>query len=311
MLNRTHAKLSSKTYRHKVFIDASCVVITFICVYAISSYLNISDNYYLWARQYEKSLDIDELLPAMLASLIALLWFTKRRINESSLLIKNNHFLLHRILEVQESERKRIARDLHDDLGQYLSAIKAQAASLLVELDSATEIHLTAKSIAASADHAYVATRNLMHSLRPVALDDLGLSAALEHLVDTWQSINFEAKRLNPETKHTNYILAIEGDIDELKDSAKIAIFRIIQEALTNCAKHAHANTIHVSIVKHQENLKLSIIDDGIGCDTKLPTFGFGLLGIQERVDALNGQLQIISGHKLGLKMFISIEASA
>ena len=135
MLNRTHAKLSSKTYRHKVFIDASCVVITFICVYAISSYLNISDNYYLWARQYEKSLDIDELLPAMLASLIALLWFTKRRINESSLLIKNNHFLLHRILEVQESERKRIARDLHDDLGQYLSAIKAQAASLLVELD--------------------------------------------------------------------------------------------------------------------------------------------------------------------------------
>ncbi|HQM88177.1 MAG TPA: sensor histidine kinase [Methylotenera sp.] len=212
---------------------------------------------------------------------------------------------------MQESERKRIARDLHDDLGQYLSAIKAQAASLLVELDSATEIHLTAKSIAASADHAYVATRNLMHSLRPVALDDLGLSAALEHLVDTWQSINFEAKRVNPETKHTNYILAIEGDIDELKDSAKIAIFRIIQEALTNCAKHAHANTIHVSIVKHQENLKLSIIDDGIGCDTKLPTFGFGLLGIQERVDALNGQLQIISGHKLGLKMFISIEASA
>lgn len=309
MLNRTHAKLSSKAYRHKVFIDASCVVITFICVYAISSYLNISDHYYLWARQYEKSLDIDELLPAMLASLIALLWFTKRRINESSLLIKNNHSLLHRILEVQEGERKRIARDLHDDLGQYLSAIKAQVASLLVELDCTTETHLTAKCIAASADHAYVATRNMMHSLRPVALDELGLSAALEHLVDTWQSINIEAQRVDPEAKKTEYILAIEGSIDELNDSTNIAIFRIIQEALTNCAKHAQANTIHISIFKYQQNLKLSIIDDGIGFDTKLPTLGFGLLGIQERVDALNGQLQIISGHKLGLKMLITIEA--
>lgn len=311
MLNQPHTKLSSKTYRYRVFIDAFWVVITFIGIYAISSYWNVSDHYYLWARQYEKALDIDELLPALLASLFALLWFTKRRINESSLLIQKNHFLLQRILEVQEVERKRIARDLHDDLGQYLSAIKAQAASLRVELDGTTEIQQTAKSIAESAAHAYDTTRNLMHSLRPVALDELGLSAALEHLVGTWQSIYIEAKRVHHATKHTEYMLSIEGNIDDLDDRTNIAVFRIIQEALTNCAKHAQANTVHVSIARHLQQLRLSIADDGIGFDSTLPILGFGLLGIQERVDALNGQLQIISGHKLGLKMLISIEAFA
>lgn len=310
MANQTKYHTAQKTYWRSILIDFVWVPIAFLSAYIVSSHFNFSDNYYIWARQYEQSIDIDELLPTLLASLIAMLWFAKRRINESRILIKRNHALLQRILEVQEDERKRIARDLHDDLGQYLSAIKAQASSLLVDANITADAKVSAKSITSSANHAYQATHDLIRSLRPVALDELGLSASLEHLVDTWRSINTGALIVNPEVKQVNYLLNIKGNIDVLSESINIAIFRIVQEALTNCAKHAQANTINVSIVNYQQELIIIIDDDGIGFDTTRSTIGFGLLGIQERVESLNGDLQIFSQHKSGVKIMITIKVN-
>lgn len=310
MANQTKYHTAQKTYWRSILIDFVWVPIAFLSAYIVSSHFNFSDNYYIWARQYEQSIDIDELLPTLLASLIAMLWFAKRRINESRILIKKNHALLQRILEVQEDERKRIARDLHDDLGQYLSAIKAQASSLLVDANITADAKVSAKSITSSANHAYQATHDLIRSLRPVALDELGLSASLEHLVDTWRSINTGALITNPEVKQVNYLLNIKGNIDVLRESINIAIFRIVQEALTNCAKHAQANTINVSIVNYQQELIIIIDDDGIGFDTTRSTIGFGLLGIQERVESLNGELQIFSQHKSGVKIMITIKVN-
>jgi len=308
-IHQTKPTNAKNLYWHDIALDLACVPAAFFCTYTISSYFNFSDHYYSWARQYEQSIDIDELLPALLASLVALLWFAKRRINESRILIQKNHALLQRILEVQEGERKRIARDLHDDLGQYLSAIKAQAADLLVDTCSSIDTQLTAKSIASSADHAYQTTHNLIRTLRPVALDDLGLSAALEHLLDTWRQISadktqsvakLDKTKLDKTSRPSNYQLHINGDIDGYHETVNISVFRIVQEALTNIAKHAHAQTVLIDIESKANNLNewyltIAITDDGVGFDMSKRNSGYGLLGIAERVEALAGSMEISS----------------
>lgn len=295
---------TQKMYWRSIVLDSVWIPIAFLSAYAISSYFNFSEHYYSWARQYEQSIDIDELLPALLASLLTLLWFAKRRINESRILIKKNHALLQRVLEVQEGERKRIARDLHDDLGQYLSAIKAQAAGLLVDAGSSVDTQLTAKSITSSADHAYQTTHNLIRTLRPVALDDLGLSAALEHLLDTWRQISTDTMqnvaKLDKTSRPTNYQLHIHGDIDSYHETVNITVFRIVQEALTNIAKHARAQAVLIDIESKANSfnewyLTIAITDDGVGFDMSKRNAGYGLLGIAERVEALAGSLEISS----------------
>lgn len=313
MSNLTKHITTHKMYWHKIALDSAWIPIAFLSVYAISSHFNFSDNYYIWARQYEQSIDIDELLPSLLASLLALLWFAKQRINESRILFKKNHALLQRVLEVQEDERKRIARDLHDDLGQYLSAIKAQASSLLVDASSPTNAQLAANNITSSADHAYRATHNLIRSLRPVALDDLGLSAALEHLVDTWRAISTGANNYAHESgsSQTNYQLHILGNIDCYEERTNITVFRIVQEALTNISKHAQAKHVFVNIRNESDYLIIEINDDGLGFDVSKQNTGYGLLGIAERVEALGGNLEISSQpdtHRANVGTKINIE---
>jgi len=243
----------------------------------------------LWASNYEESLDIDELPIGLLASLATLLWLSERRIYESNILMKQNHALLQRVLEVQETERKRIAQDLHDDLGQYLNAIKAQATSLLLDNASSADTRMTAQRIADTADYSYEAARQMMHSLRPVALDELGLAAALEHLVETWSSAQGTSDKL------TKYQIKIHNNIDQFAEHINIGIFRIVQESLTNIAKHANASFVDLSIVCFDNSLKLSIKDDGVGFDMSKPKKGFGLMGITERAEALGGTLTINS----------------
>lgn len=289
-----------KMYWRKIALDSAWVPMAFFSAYLISSYFNFSDNYYIWARQYEQSIDIDELLPALMASLLALLWFSKRRVNESRTLFQKNNALLQRILKVQEDERKRIARDLHDDLGQYLSAINAQASSLILDARISKNAQLTAKSITSSANHAYRATQNLIRSLRPAALDELGLSAALEHLVDTWRLLGtstelVESNLSRMSHNQTNYHLHIHSDIDSYNENINITVFRIIQEALTNISKHAHASTVSIHIQYEQHYLEIEIIDDGVGFDKSKQNAGYGLLGIAERIEALGGNLEITS----------------
>jgi len=293
MKNHTKQVYFKNTYWRKIALDFIWVPIAFVSIFILSSYYNFVDNYYFWARQYESNLDLDELLPALLASLIALLWFTNRRIVESRFLLKQNHALVQRVLEVQEDERKRIARDLHDDLGQYLTAINAQAASLLLEQNHQKHSKQTAKSIISSADHAYQVTQHLIRSLRPVAIDELGLSAALEHLIDTWQTLSTSNK--DKTKSQIDYKLTTNGDIDRFNEAINMSVFRIVQEALTNIAKHAQAKVVLINLHANDKDLNIEISDNGIGFDTSKQYRGFGLLGMQERVEALNGSIGISS----------------
>lgn len=293
MLIRPKQKTAHKMYWRKIALDFIWIPIAFVSAYAISSHFNFSDNYYAWAQQYESSLDIDELLPALLASLLALLWFANRRVLESKQLLKKNHALVQRVMDVQEDERKRIARDLHDDLGQYLTAINAQASSLLIDTKLSINAKLSAKSIMSSANHAYQVTHHLIRSLRPVALDELGLSVALEHLIDTWQ--NRGCSKNDTNKPQTNLNLSISGNIDCISEIASISIFRIVQEALTNIFKHAHAQNASIHIQSDSSYLKIEIKDNGVGFDINKQLRGYGLLGIVERVESLGGSLEISS----------------
>ena len=304
--NSTH-QINKKHYWQKVAFDSIFVLGIFFLIYSTSSYFSFSDHYFVWAKAYEETLDIDELPVALLASMVALLWFSHRRIKESSMLMTQNHALLKRVLEVQEEERKRIAQDLHDELGQYLIAIKAQASSFMEEKSVSAETMSTATRIVNTADHAYIAARHMMHSLRPVALDALGLSAALEHLVNTWQ----ETQKSNEHAfKSTKYKIAIENNIDTFSEQINIAIFRIVQEALTNIAKHANAQHASVQIHSHQHQLFITIIDDGVGFDLRQNHSGYGLLGILERSEALGGNLSIKSEVAMGTKILVSMPNS-
>ncbi|MFZ2538705.1 MAG: sensor histidine kinase [Oscillospiraceae bacterium] len=305
MLHNSNSQFVIKDYWKKVIFDGMFVLSIFFYAYSMSSYFNFSDQYFLWAKDYENSLDIDELPIALLASLGALLWFSHRRIRESSNLISQNHALLKRVLEVQEDERKRIAQDLHDELGQYLIAVKVQATSLLEDKASLPDTLATAQRIVNSADHAYHATRHMMHSLRPVALDALGLSAALEHLVETWKDTQ---KLGEPSFSNTNYSILIDDNIDGLSEQMNIAIFRIVQEALTNIAKHAKASQATIHIQCESDMLILTIRDDGIGFDIHQKNKGYGLLGILERTDALGGSLSIKSNSGNGTQITVTIK---
>lgn len=291
----------NKHYWRKLSFDFILVATIFCLSFFTSSYFNLSDNYFIWARAYEESLDIDELPIGLLASLATLLWLSERRIYESNMLIKQNHALLQRVLEVQEIERKRIAQDLHDELGQYLNAIKAQATSLIVDKTSSADTLHTAQRIVETADHGYHAARQMMHSLRPVALDELGLSAALEHLVDTWRD-------MQPlESPNTHFQINILNDIDQLHENINIGIFRVVQEALTNIEKHAQASHVAINIKCVKNEIILNINDNGVGFDTKQKNKGYGLIGMVERAESLGGSL-IVDSNLSGTSLTVTID---
>ena len=303
MYNKSTTPITKKKYSFRVAFDIALVLSVFVYAYFASSYFNFSDQYFDWAKKYEESLDIDELPMALLASCLALLWFAMRRIRETNLLINNNHALLKRVLEVQEEERKRIAQDLHDDMGQYLNAVKVQATSMLFE-KYGTESHASiVQRIVETTEHAYQSARNLMYALRPVALDELGLAAALEHLVQSWQTTS----NATPISEQKIFKIEILGEIDHLGEAVNISIFRIVQEALTNIAKHANAKKIHIQVQAQADKLLLRIVDDGVGFNTKQKSAGYGLLGMVERAEALNGTLEISSGKHNGTKILLTI----
>ena len=285
-------------YKRKILLGISLVPLVFISTYAISSYFSFSEYFNQWAKNYEEVAEVDELPIALLTSLLAMVWFATQRIAESRELIKRNHELLHRVLEIQESERKSIALNLHDDLGQYLNAIKAEATSLCMDTQITVDAIATAKRITTNADHAYKSTRLLMHSLRPVALDELGLSSAIEHLVDQW-AIAMQ--------KTTQFILTINGEINNQSEHINIAIYRIVQEALTNITKHAQATEVKVSVSNHAQHLLIEISDNGIGFNANNMNSGYGLLGMSERAEAIGCPLVINSNPFEGTHIFANI----
>ena len=210
--------------------------------------------------------------------------------------------LLQRVVTAQEAERLRVARELHDETGQALTAIgmglRGLSDSLLKNPYRSRSILKKLESLVANS---LTELQRLISNLRPTHLDDLGLPAALRwYLGDIRQRVN------NLEIK-----FSITGDIYTLPQPVKIAIYRIVQEAITNVIKHAQANLVEVHLCYQPTKTKIEVRDDGIGMnldqinnDGRRP---WGLLGMRERVTLLGGDFEIQSHPNEGMCVMVSI----
>jgi signal transduction histidine kinase len=205
-----------------------------------------------------------------------------------------------RLVHAQEEERRTIARELHDEVGQVLMAVRVELALAEKQLDASSSGHLLrdAQSITDSALHT---VRDLSHLLHPALLDDLGLAAAVE-----WYLQPFGRRHgLRVSLRH-------EGMARRLRPEVEIAAFRIVQEALTNVAKHAHASSCQVVLQRLESTLLITIEDDGAGFDlasveTPGAHRGLGLLGLRERVWQLLGTIRVVSAPGRGTNIRVEL----
>jgi signal transduction histidine kinase len=206
--------------------------------------------------------------------------------------------LSRRLVQAQETERKALSRELHDEVGQTLTALGIELGNLESgrNLDSSffhTRVE-EAKRLNASAMRSI---RDLAMGLRPSMLDDLGLEAALE-----WQGREF--------SRHTGVpaSVQVQGPLDDLSDAQRTCIYRVVQEALTNCARHANAKNVLVSVTEQEAGTTVVIQDDGVGFQLGSSSKGgLGLVGIQERVEALDGRCKITSRPRHGTTIRVEL----
>ncbi|MGB5718935.1 MAG: ATP-binding protein [Gammaproteobacteria bacterium] len=199
---------------------------------------------------------------------------------KSRQLLAENRRLVHASLEVQEEERKHLARELHDELGQCITAIQADAESIRdLSAGRDTRTEASAGAILDVSSRIYDVVHSMMTRLRPGILDDLGLVAALRDDIAAWM-------RRNPQTTCS---INATGQLDNLGERTNITVYRIVQECLTNVAKHAGASNVTIDLTGEIDRLLLRIEDDGRGMSVDDQGGGLGLIGMRERVEALGG----------------------
>jgi two-component system, LuxR family, sensor histidine kinase TtrS len=209
----------------------------------------------------------------------------KKAEEDARTLLEEKRYLAQKCMAVQEEERRYLARELHDELGQCITAIQADA-EIIQELSGACDSRLKASAgaIQGVSSRIYEVVHSLMLRYRPGVLDDLGLAETIRDEVGAWQA-------RQPDTVYT---LNFSGDLDALGEELNICIYRIIQECLTNIAKYARATSVHIDIGIAQagstRQLRVEVQDSGAGFDSRATGGGFGLVGMRERVEALHGE---------------------
>lgn len=201
---------------------------------------------------------------------------------------------------VKESERKRIAREIHDELGQNLMALRIDVSMLAARTKgSQTRLHTRAQAALDQIDTTIAAVRGIINNLRPAVLD-LGLPAAIEWQVQQFKNRSNIACNLHIAGTDTDY---------QLDDNRATAVFRILQESLTNISRHAQAGQIKINLHKEGDKIHMTVADDGIGIspNCRRKTKSYGLIGIQERVKTLHGELIIDSDKSHGTSLTVII----
>lgn len=181
-----------------------------------------------------------------------------------------------------EEERKRLARELHDELGQSVTAIRLIAASIARSGESGGAVQGSAK-INEIAAGLYDSVHRIVRELRPAVLEQPDLAAALADLGREWRV-------RHPEI---DLMLTLEGDLGDLGEAVTLAVFRCVQESLTNVLKHAQATRIDLAVTRRDGRLEASIDDNGRAAAPGVTDSGHGLVGMRERVVALGGSLEV------------------
>jgi len=191
--------------------------------------------------------------------------------------------LSQRLVATQEEERTNLSRELHDHVGQVLTALRMELGRI-ERSRPAIDVRLAAAVAECRqlVDQMFHTVRDLALGLRPSMLDDLGLQPALEwHVRDLTRRYGVDVE------------LIARGDFDALPDRYRTCVYRAIQEALTNCIRHAEARSIKVNVAGYDDRVDVSVTDDGIGLDAARRRNGLGLRGIEERVRNLHGAMRI------------------
>jgi signal transduction histidine kinase len=193
--------------------------------------------------------------------------------------------LSQQLVNAQEEERKHLSRELHDHVAQVLTGLRMELGRMERLSPAVASVVSECKKLV---DEMFLTVRSLALGLRPSMLDDLGLQAALE-----WHVRDFMSRYA------IKVDLSMAGDFDQLPESHRTCVYRVVQEALTNCARHAGAHNIAVEVSTRDDELHLSVRDDGVGLNPAHRGRGLGLIGIDERVKELHGTV-IISPNETG-----------
>ena len=300
--------------------DALAIVVVSLAAAIICVRLNLSEATVGWMRRHE-NLQVDELPGILLVVAVCLIWFSTRRYLEAkgelelrratetrlAEALAENQRLAQQYVDRQEHERKALARDLHDELGQTLNAIKLDALTVREVIPPAQ--NAARQAIAAmieNIDRVYAVVAGLIRQLRPVAFDELGVAAALEHCVGDWRH-RLPATRIQ---------LGLECDLSRLDAVRALALFRLVQESLTNIARHAQACRVDIRIASvrvagNSECIEATISDDGRGADLSIPGRGLGLVGMRERAAAFGGSVVLSSAPGAGFKVCAMLPIAA
>lgn len=227
----------------------------------------------------------------------------KRMSNLNQDLLNENRQLMKELFRIQEKERHGLALELHDALGQWLTAIRAENEVILNHIEKDSAILPSVQAINDCTEEMHQIIRTMLHRLRPLLLDTFGLSDALLELRKQWCS------------HHPKITLEfrLEGQLATLSEQINITIFRLIQEGLNNISKHSEATRCQVS-VSHEtiessaaDLLLINIEDNGKGYYSNQQLTGLGLLGMRERVIALDGSMTIRSAPNEGTEINIRL----
>lgn len=218
-------------------------------------------------------------------------------------LLLQNRALTQNLYSIQETERCHLARELHDELGQWLTAIHAEAQAVLCMSVGEPTIRASVQAISESATEMHEVIRGMLRHLRPALLDELGLADSLRELTNKWCLHN----------PNIIFEFALEGNLNGLSENINVTVYRIIQEALTNICNHALAK--HVSVCLSLEPgetpdaaaVFLRITDDGKGFDPNQAFKGFGLVGIRERAIAAGGVFSSFSAPGRGVRIDVRL----
>jgi PAS domain S-box-containing protein len=207
--------------------------------------------------------------------------------------------LSHRLVEVQENERRYISRELHDEAGQALTSLMVGLRLLNIRADDPEALDKGIRELKDTANNVIVNLHRLAMDLRPVSLDHLGLAAALRSYSQSIQD---------------RFALPIHFDVsgipdDRLKIDIETALYRIVQESVTNAVRHSHASRIDIVLKQQDEKVILTIKDNGVGFDPALvdTTKHLGLLGIHERAEMIGGKVTIASKQKAGTSIVVEV----
>jgi len=216
-----------------------------------------------------------------------------------------SQLLAQQLMEAQEAERRHLARELHDEIGQALTALKINLQGLQYVVRDSVPAARLGESIAL-VDNVLQQVRSMSLDLRPSMLDDLGLAAALRWYLDR-------------QAKRAGFTAEFRSDASDIRAPANFetACFRVAQEAITNIIRHARAQHVGVELVQRDEELQLTIQDDGTGFDVTAAHSrasrggSLGLLGMQERVLLIGGRIEIDSGAGRGTAIHVRFPLAA